>query len=262
MSASKIAVAIPDHLFTHPAYRALLPTERVILIELLALAKRVGTDEPVVCSVAMAANMANVKRSVAGRALLGLRKKGFIAIVNPDKTWRGATAGIAAEYRITCLPYQRDPPTADYNRLHWKAVDQSAPPPLESSLSNAPSRMFETASFGPERGTANGKFAPMSPPNGTVPRKPLKSLDENMAKSGQTEFEPSPQGDGTVPPAGRSEPAKLRWGKPVVRELTGAEAISRRNEICSADGDAKLAVPARRTIESPTPNAPGSSLIH
>jgi hypothetical protein len=262
MSASKIAVAIPDHLFTHPAYRALPPTERVILIELLALAKRVGTDEPVVCSVAMAANMANVKRSVAARALLSLRKRGFIAIVNPDKTWRGATAGVAAEYRITCLPYQGEPPSAEYNLLHWKAVDASAPTPPETSLSNAPPRTFETASDGPERGTANGKFAHMSPPSGTVPYKPLKSLEANVSKSGRTEFEPSPQRHATVPPAGRSEPAKLRWGKPVVRELTGAEAISRRNEICSADGDAKLAVPARRTIESPTRNAPGSSLVH
>jgi hypothetical protein len=210
----------------------------------------------------MAANMANVKRSVAARALLGLRKKGLIAIVNPDKTWRGATAGIAAEYRITCLPYQGEPPSAEYNLLHWKAVDASAPTPPETSLSDAPRRTFGTASDGPERGTANGRFAHMSPPSGTVPCKPLKSLEENVSKSGRAEFEPSHQRDATIPPAGRPDAAKLRWGRPVVREPIGASAVSRRNEINAADSDAKRAVPPRRTVESLAPNAPAASLMH
>jgi hypothetical protein len=41
-----IAVSIPEHLFASPAYRALGPLERCLMTELLAVARRVGTEEP------------------------------------------------------------------------------------------------------------------------------------------------------------------------------------------------------------------------
>jgi hypothetical protein len=57
-SGSAIAVSIPEHLFLSPAFRALPVLERYLLIELLAVAERIGTDEPLNCSVRTAANSA------------------------------------------------------------------------------------------------------------------------------------------------------------------------------------------------------------
>jgi hypothetical protein len=39
---------------------------------------------------------------------------------------------------------------------------------------------------------------------------------------------------------------RLLWARPVVREMAGAEAVSRRNEINAADRDAQVADPMRR----------------
>jgi DNA-binding transcriptional ArsR family regulator len=140
MSASKIAVSVPDHVFTHPAYRALSPIERCLLVELLALARQIGTDEPISCSYDMAADMLNVPRSVAGRALKALRKRGFIRLERDGERRHGAKGGIASGWSLTCLPYRGDPPTCEYNRAHWKAVDKIAPSPPETAFSNAERR--------------------------------------------------------------------------------------------------------------------------
>jgi hypothetical protein len=202
---AKVALSIPEHVWTHPAYRALGLLERVLLGEMLALAHRVGTDGPIGCSVDMAANMANVRRSMAGRALLSLRKKGFLAIIRSGERRRGATGGMATEWRVTCLPYQGDPPTADYNFTHWKAVDQSAPLPLETSSSNAPARASETASESSELGTGDSKSPLKHPPSGTNIQNLLKQKGKNIVsgKSGM-----SLQRDNIVPAAGQTEPAK------------------------------------------------------
>jgi hypothetical protein len=200
----KVAVSIPEHVWTHPAYRALQPVERVLLVELLALARQVGTDEPLVCSSVMAGNMCKVSWQVARRALLGLRKKGFIVIVKSGVRRRGAAAGLASEYLVTCLPYQGELPTADYNRLHWKAFDKIAPAFPEASLSNAPARTSAYMAFTSER----------------VIHKLLKEQEKNIVsgKSGmlhqRIDSEPI-----SVHQRIEHKPAKLTWSKPVVRYI-------------------------------------------
>jgi hypothetical protein len=215
-----VAVSIPEHVWTHPAYRALQPVERVLLVELLALARQVGTDEPLVCSSVMAGNMCKVSWQVARRALLGLRKKGFIVIVKSGVRRRGAAAGLASEYLVTCLPYQGELPTADYNRLHWKAFDKLAPAFPEASLSNAPARTSETASESPELGAADSKSAYMAFTSERVIHKLLKEQEKNIVsgKSGmlhqRIDSEPI-----SVHQRIEHKPAKLPWSKPVVRYI-------------------------------------------
>ena len=115
--AAAIAVSIPEHLFTSPAYRALDPLCRCLLTELLAIAKRIGTGEPVNCSARMAADMCAVSKSHAARALDEIEARGFIVSVRRgDKNGRGFGRGRASSWRITCLPFQGVWETCDYNR--------------------------------------------------------------------------------------------------------------------------------------------------
>jgi hypothetical protein len=72
-----IAFSIPKHLWRSPAYRALSPDERVLLDELSAMARNIGTDDPIVCSADMAAEKCNVSKTTALRLLSGVRRKGF-----------------------------------------------------------------------------------------------------------------------------------------------------------------------------------------
>ena len=114
-----IAVSIPEHLFTSPAYRALDPLCRCLLTELLAIAKRVGTDQPVNCSARMAADMCAVSKSHAARAQDELEARGFIVSVRRgDKNGRGFGRGRASSWRITCLPFRGEWETCDYNRYY------------------------------------------------------------------------------------------------------------------------------------------------
>jgi len=121
---AKAAFSLPDYTFTHPAYRALSPLERVLLGELLAIAQRVGTSEPIVCSARQAANMCNVQKSAAAEALSSLKKKGFLVLVKTGERRRGVKASAASEYRITCLPYQGEPPTCDYHLVYCKDLNR------------------------------------------------------------------------------------------------------------------------------------------
>jgi hypothetical protein len=121
MSASRkaaaVAVSIPAHLFMCPAYRALYPLCRGLLTELLAVAKRVGTEEPINCSVRTAADMCAVSKSHAGRAMDELEARGFIVSVRRgDRSGRGFGRGRASSWRITCLPFRGEWETCDYNR--------------------------------------------------------------------------------------------------------------------------------------------------
>jgi hypothetical protein len=123
---ARIAVSIPEHLFTCPAYRALSAVERYLLIELLALASRIGTAEPIGCSARTVANMCGIGKSYAAEVLAALREKGFIVQVEPHRGRRGC----ASKWRITCLPFLGEEPTCDYQRIflraqHKKIVDQA-----------------------------------------------------------------------------------------------------------------------------------------
>ena len=114
-----IAVSIPEHLFASRAYRALGPLERCLLTELLAVAKRVGTEEPLNISVRLAADMCGVSKSHATRAMSELEARGFIvSIRRGEKRQRN---GFASAWRITCLPFQGSWATCDYNRTHDRA---------------------------------------------------------------------------------------------------------------------------------------------
>jgi hypothetical protein len=110
--------------------------ERWLLIEFLAVAQTVGTDEPLNISVRMAANMCNVQKSSAAEAMAELEVRGFLV-----RVWRGERRrGTASAWRITCLPFQGESPTCDYLR---KPVDRSEPfftPELEAHLANRGAR--------------------------------------------------------------------------------------------------------------------------
>jgi hypothetical protein len=114
-----IAVSIPKHLFASPAYRALGPLERCLLVELLAVAKRVGNDEPINISVRWAAEMCGVSKSHATRAMSELEAKGFI--VSTRRGERRQRSGFASAWRITCLPFKGEWATCDYSRIHDRA---------------------------------------------------------------------------------------------------------------------------------------------
>jgi hypothetical protein len=117
-----IAVSIPEHLFSSPPYRALTPLERCLLTELLAVAKRVGTDVPINGSVRMAADMCGVGKSHAAEAMSSLEAKGFIVRVRRGE--KRGRRGFASAWRITCLPFQGEWPTCDYNRIHDRKHDR------------------------------------------------------------------------------------------------------------------------------------------
>ena len=119
------AVSIPEHLFTSAAYRALDPLGRCLLTELLAIAKRVGTDVPITCSARMAADMCAVGKSHGADTIASLEALGFIVCVRRGRpTGRGQ--GLASEWRITCLPFQGEWPTCDYARIYDRAHNREA----------------------------------------------------------------------------------------------------------------------------------------
>ena len=111
-----IAVNIPEHLFVSSAFRSLAPLERYLLIELLAVAKRVGTDEPINCSVRTAANMCGVRKSSAAAVMATLEARGFVVRIRRGGRRQGR--GFASGWRITCLPFQGEWATCEYNRIH------------------------------------------------------------------------------------------------------------------------------------------------
>ena len=114
-----VAVSVPEHLFSSPAYRSLSPLDRYLLIELLAVAERIGTDEPINCSVRMAADMCRVSKSHATRAMSELEAKGFIVSVRRGE--RRQRSGFASAWRIACLPFQGAWATCDYKLIHDRA---------------------------------------------------------------------------------------------------------------------------------------------
>jgi hypothetical protein len=130
MSAARIksAWSMPDELWTSPAYRKLSAGERVLVGELLALAKRFGTDEPIICSAETAAQMLNVDRMTAWRTMSGLRNKGFIVLMKPGDRTSLERGRKAAEWRLTFLPYQGKTPTHEYRRIHDKALGHGVDP--------------------------------------------------------------------------------------------------------------------------------------
>jgi hypothetical protein len=78
---SRAAVSIPEHLFTHPTFRALDVTERWLILELntrkgrtdkSARAKGKTPDDILGCSIREAANLLGVSKSGAGRAMATL----------------------------------------------------------------------------------------------------------------------------------------------------------------------------------------------
>jgi hypothetical protein len=215
VSAPKIAVSIPDHVFTHPAYRALQPVERVLLDELLYVARRLGTDEPIIFSADMAANGANVKRSVAARALLGLRKKGFIVCLKSGDRRSGAKGRKATEWRLTFLPYQGEPPTLDYRAAHYKVLPPDLDPnekfltpeleertmPPRASLSNAPHQSDDEV-----RQAGIASWAQPAPFLVSPQRDKCSQVIENIEVEWGSHL--SRQRDTAfVPPAGQIEPA-------------------------------------------------------
>ena len=82
---------------------------------LMAVSKRIGTDDPINCSVRMAADMCGVGKSLAATALATLKTKGFIVRVKRGE--RRQRRGFASSWRITCLPFRGAWPTCDYNHI-------------------------------------------------------------------------------------------------------------------------------------------------
>jgi hypothetical protein len=147
-----IAVSIPEHLFSSPAYRSLAPLNRCLLIELLAIAKRIGTDEPINCSVRMAADMCGVGKSHAATSLATLEARGFIVRVR--RGGRRQRRGFASSWRITCLPFRGAWPTCEYIRI----LDR------ERNRNVADDRKGETKFFTPELEALGWRRKPHSRP--------------------------------------------------------------------------------------------------
>ena len=215
MSAPKIAFSMLDHLWTHPAFRALKPVERVLVDELLYLARRFGTDEPIIFSTGMAANGANVKRSVAARALLGLRKKGFIVSLKSGDRRSGAKGRKAAEWRLTFLPFKGEPPTLDYRAAHYKALSPDLDPnekfltPELEERTMPPRAPFSNAPYQSEDDVHQAGIASWAPAPFLVSpqRDKCSQVIENIEVDGDSPL--SRQRDTAfVPPAGQIEPVK------------------------------------------------------
>ena len=216
MSAPKIAFSMLDHLWTHPAFRALKPVERVLVDELLYLARRFGTDEPIIFSTGMAANGANVKRSVAARALLGLRKKGFIVSLKSGDRRSGAKGRKATEWRLTFLPFKGEPPTLDYRAAHYKALPPDLDPnekfltPELEERTMPPRPPFSNASSRTDDDVHQAEIASWAPPAPFLvspQRDKCSQVIENIEVDGDSHL--SRQRDTAfVPPAGQIEPVK------------------------------------------------------
>jgi hypothetical protein len=116
-------VTIHGYLFTDSPYRMLNSFERCMMIELLALAKRYGTDKPLGLSARSAGKACNMSPRQAAYTLKELEKKGFI--VNMTRGYKNSRERTSSSWRLTCLPYQSELPTWDYIRIHYKLQDIS-----------------------------------------------------------------------------------------------------------------------------------------
>jgi hypothetical protein len=125
-----IAVSIPQHLFLSPAYRSLAPLERCLLTELLAVANRVGADEPLRISVRMAGEMCGVSKRHGARAMATLEARGFLARVRRGSS-KSHGRGFASTWRITCLPFRGEWATCDFNRVHDRENNRKIASDLE-----------------------------------------------------------------------------------------------------------------------------------
>jgi hypothetical protein len=94
-----------------PAYSALSPHARLILIDMLELAGK-KPRRPLAYSARMAIDAAGVSsRTTASKALTELEFKGFIVAV---KRGEFRKKGVATLWRLTMLPFGDDEPTHDY----------------------------------------------------------------------------------------------------------------------------------------------------
>ena len=133
----EIAVSVPKHLWDSRAFRALDEYEKVIMFAILAKAREYGTDRPIIFSARMGEPY-GIGRTRTAQALAGIHECGFI--VEEGKPRRGKNTGVAATWRVTCLPFQGNPPTYDYQRIFYKNADLKAAEkvkgePWESPLS-------------------------------------------------------------------------------------------------------------------------------
>lgn len=130
---AKIAVSIPDRLFTDRPFRALRVMERYLLIELIARKRRIDqlarehgkeTDDVVGCSVREAADLCRVTKSHAARAMARLEETGFIVPARRGVMGTKRRRGTATGWRLTFLPFQGGPPTLDYVKRFDRAARQ------------------------------------------------------------------------------------------------------------------------------------------
>jgi hypothetical protein len=212
-------------------------------------------------------------RHAIGPALAELEALGFIVITEKGKMARAADYRRPNKFLLTSRPVSKG---AD--QLHkWKrfktmeeaealaeasrkASGEKKKPPVRkphrepvrktyhsgqiASAETAPLATAEAAPLSisrvgaPHLGEGNAPTSPSTPPDTpTRPSLPLKSAIDAQASA-----------DGLLPNApttlATARP-RLVWAKPVVREIAGAEAILRRNEINSADRNAQVADPMR-----------------
>jgi hypothetical protein len=119
----EIAVSVPKHLWDSRAFRALDEYEKVIMFAILAKAREYGTDRPIIFSARMGEPY-GIGRTRTAQALAGIRECGFI--VEEGSPRRGKNTGVAAMWRVTCLPFQGNPPTYDYQQIFYKNADLKA----------------------------------------------------------------------------------------------------------------------------------------
>jgi hypothetical protein len=131
----EISFSVPKHLWDSRAFRALDEYEKVIMFAILAKAKEFGTDRPIIFSARMGEPY-GIGRTRTAQALAGIQECGFI--VEEGKPRRGKNTGVAATWRVTCLPFQGNPPTYDYQRIFYKNEDLKAAEKVKGQPWEAP----------------------------------------------------------------------------------------------------------------------------
>jgi hypothetical protein len=113
-----------DEVVSFGAFRELSTVDRSLLMDLFNMARNLGTDTPIGCSARMAADMLKMGKSTGAKALSSLEAKGFIISVGRGLQHRKER--VARNWRLSFLPFQGNPPTREYVRRHYKAMDMKA----------------------------------------------------------------------------------------------------------------------------------------
>jgi hypothetical protein len=113
-----------DEVVPFVAFRELSTVDRSLLMDLFNIARNLGTDTPIGCSARKAADLLKMGKSTGAQALSSLEAKGFLISVVRGLQHRKER--VASNWRLSFLPFKGNPPTREYVRRHYKAMDMEA----------------------------------------------------------------------------------------------------------------------------------------